>query len=218
MLKKVVLALAVLIAGFVAVVASRPPTFHFERSATFAAPVEIPFAMVNDFHRWHYWSPWESLDPKMKVVFDGPFAGPGATYTWSSDNKQVGKGSMKILETNLYSSIRIEIAFTEPMQSASTITFSFAPTPEGTKVTWAMDGHHTFMSKAFSLFKNMDAMVGPDLEKGLASMKALAEPEAKKFVEMQARKKAALEAAAAAQAPAAVPAPAPDAQAGATAP
>jgi hypothetical protein len=220
MLKKVLVALAVLIAGFGAFVSTRPDTYHIERSATFAAPVQIPFAMVNDFHRWHYWSPWEALDPKMKVSFDGPYAGPGAIYAWSGNDK-AGEGKMTLLETNLYSSIRIQLEFTRPMQDASTITFTFAPVPEGTKVTWAMDGKHTFMSKAFCLFMNLDSMVGPDFEKGLASMKALAEPEAKKFIEMEARKKAAQEAAAAAaaeQAPAPAAAPEQGAQAGATAP
>jgi hypothetical protein len=36
------------------------------------------------------------------------------------------------------------------------------------------------MSKAMSLFMDMDKMVGPDFEKGLASMKGVAEEAAKK--------------------------------------
>ncbi|MEO7653145.1 MAG: hypothetical protein ABIZ80_22025, partial [Bryobacteraceae bacterium] len=36
------------------------------------------------------------------------------------------------------------------------------------------------IAKAFSLFMNMDKMIGPDFEKGLAQMKGLAESGAKK--------------------------------------
>jgi hypothetical protein len=38
-----------------------------------------------------------------------------------------------------------------------------------------MDGENNFMSKAFSLVMDMDKMIGGDFEKGLASMKTVAE-------------------------------------------
>ncbi len=38
-----------------------------------------------------------------------------------------------------------------------------------------MDGNNNFISKAFSLVMNMDKMIGPDFERGLAAMKTAAE-------------------------------------------
>jgi hypothetical protein len=38
-----------------------------------------------------------------------------------------------------------------------------------------MDGQNTFVSKAMSLFMNMDRMIGGEFEKGLASLKGIAE-------------------------------------------
>ncbi len=205
MFKKVVLALAVALVGFGAVVASRPSTFHVERSITVAAPVELPFGLVNDFHKWRFWSPWEALDPKMKRTFDGPFAGPGAIYAWAG-NKDVGKGQMTILESQPYESIRILLEFTEPWPATSNTTVTFQPVPEGIRVTWAMEGKNDFIGKAFSLFMDMDAMIGKDLEKGLATIQSLTENEAKNRREREALLKArAEEAARAAQAPAPAP-------------
>jgi hypothetical protein len=169
MLKKIALALAVALVGFGAVVASRPSTYHVERSITVAAPVDLPFGLVNDFHRWRFWSPWEALDPKMKKTFDGPYAGPGAIYEWAG-NKDAGKGRMTILESKPYESISILLEFTEPWASTNHTSFTFQPVPEGVQVTWAMEGKNDFMGKAFSLFMDMDGMIGKDFEKGLATI------------------------------------------------
>lgn len=209
MLKKVVLALVVVLVGFVAVVATRPSTFRVERSLTMAAPAELPFGLVNSFGNWRHWSPWEKLDPAMKKSLDGPFAGPGAIYQWAGNDK-AGEGKMTILESEPYSRIRIELEFIKPWPGKSFTTVTFEPAPEGVTVRWAMEGQNDFMGKAFSLFMDMDGMIGKDFEQGLATIKSLVEPEAKKRAEMAARKKAQEEAAAAQ--------PAAPAQAGATTP
>jgi hypothetical protein len=52
----------------------------------------------------------------------------------------------------------------------NTTQFDFAPSGSGTQVTWAMTGHNNFMAKAFGLFMDMEKMVGPDFEKGLADL------------------------------------------------
>lgn len=212
MLKKVVLAVVVVVVGFVAVVATRPNTYRVERSLTMAAPAELPFGLVNSFGNWRHWSPWEKLDPAMKRTLDGPFAGPGAIYKWTGNDK-VGEGQMTILDSQIYSSIRVQLEFIRPFPDTSVSTFTFEPAAEGVTVRWAMDGKHTFMSKAMCLFMDLDAMIGKDFEQGLANMKSLVEPEAKKRAEMAAKEKARQEAAAAAQ-PSAPTAP----QAGTTAP
>ena len=46
-----------------------------------------------------------------------------------------------------------------------------------------MSGDNNFMGKAFSLFADMDAMIGKDFEKGLAGMRTAAEAEAKRRAE-----------------------------------
>ena len=52
----ILIALAVIIVLFVAVVSMRPAAFRVVRSATMTAPAAEVFAQVNDFHKWEEWS------------------------------------------------------------------------------------------------------------------------------------------------------------------
>ena len=218
MLKKISLALLVALIGVGAVVASRPSTFRVERSITIAAPVDLPFGIVNDFHQWKFWSPWAGKDPKMQTTFDGSYAGPGAIYTWSG-NDQVGKGRMTIVDAKLYESIQIQLEFLEPWAATNTTLFTFKPTPDGSiTVSWAMEGNNTFLGKAMSLVMDMDGMIGKDFEQGLATIKSLTEKEAKNRLEREALLKARAEAEAAKAAQGAQAAPTAPAQAGTTTP
>lgn len=69
----------------------------------------------------------------------------------------------------------VKLEFTEPFASTSTTEFVLKPAGNGVTVDWTMIGQNNFMGKAFSLFVNMDKMIGADFEKGLAQMKSVAE-------------------------------------------
>jgi hypothetical protein len=168
--------LAVLILGFVAVVAMQPSTFHIERSATMAAPPEEVFAQINDFHHWDKWSPWLELDPNAMTTFEGPDSGEGAIFRWAG-NENVGEGSMTIVESRPSELVRIKLHFLKPFEDTATTDLAMTPEGDGTKVTWTMDGEHDFMSKAMCLFMDMDAMIGGNYETGLANMKKIVEAE-----------------------------------------
>ena len=71
LLKKILIGIAVVILAFVVVVAMQPGDFRVTRSATIAAPADVVFAHVNDFHNWEAWSPWAKLDPAARNSFDG---------------------------------------------------------------------------------------------------------------------------------------------------
>ncbi len=173
MLKKVLLLLLVVLAGFLTFVITRPDTFHVERSVTIAAPPEVVFARIDDLHAWGDWSPWEKLDPKMTRKFGGPESGPGASYAWAGNDK-VGKGRMTIQESTRPSHVGIQLEFLEPFKATSQSSFTLAPEAAGTKVTWAMDGKNNFVSKVMCVFISMDKTVGADFEKGLASLDQVA--------------------------------------------
>lgn len=195
MLKKILGGLAALLLAFVALVATRPDTFTVQRDATLPVMPDVAFALVNDFHRWPEWSPWDKRDPNQKTTHSGAEAGTGAVYAWVG-NDDVGEGRMTIEESKVNELVRINLEFMRPMQSASITTFTFKPVEGGTQVTWNMSGPHNFMSKAMCLFMDMDQMVGKDFERGLASLKTAAEAEAKKRAEAEAARVAAEKAAA----------------------
>ena len=174
MLKKILIGLVVVIAGFAAVVALQPADYVITRKATIAAPPAAVFARVNDFHLWEAWSPWEKLDPAMKKTFQGPPAGTGTIYAWTGNDK-VGEGRMTLIESRPSDLIRIKLDFIKPLEDTSTTEFAFKGDAKGTEVTWSMSGHKNFISKAFCMFMSVDKMVGGDFEKGLAALKSVVE-------------------------------------------
>jgi uncharacterized protein YndB with AHSA1/START domain len=171
MLKKILLVLVVLIAVLAVVVYLQPDKYEVERSAVIPAPPATVFAMVNDFHRWSDWSPWEKLDPQMKRTFSSPASGKGAKYSWVG-NKDVGEGDMTITESKPNELVLIDLHFIKPMEGLALTEFNFLPEGEGTRVTWKMSGKNNFVGKAMCLVMNMDKMVGGQFESGLAAMKA----------------------------------------------
>ena len=174
MLKKILIALAVIVVVFAVIVALQPSEFRVARTATISAPPPAVFAQVNDFHKWEAWSPWAKLDPAMKQTYEGTPDGTGAVYTWSGNN-EVGEGRMTITESRPSDLIRIKLEFLKPFAGTSIAEFTFKPEGNQTMVTWSMAGKNNFMAKAFGLFMNMDKMIGGQFDKGLAQMKSVAE-------------------------------------------
>ena len=167
-----------IILGIIALIlilaAMKPNTLNYNRSAVINAPAEKIFPLINDFHEWPKWSPWEKLDPGMKRTHSGAPNGKGAHYAWVG-SKKVGEGSMEIIDTKAPNEINIKIDFLKPWEAHNNIVFLLQPKAGGTEVNWTMTGPSNFMAKLFSVFVNMDKLVGKDFEKGLASMKAEAE-------------------------------------------
>jgi uncharacterized protein YndB with AHSA1/START domain len=174
MWKKIILAIVVLVAAILLYATTRPDSFRLERSVTINASPEKVFALVNDFHNWQAWSPWEKLDPAMKRTFSGPPSGKGTVYEWAGDSK-VGEGRMEIMQSLSPSPVIIKLDFLKPFEGHNTTEFTQAPEGGGTKVTWIMYGPSPYMSKLMTVFVSMDKMVGGDFETGLANLKAAAE-------------------------------------------
>ena len=169
----VVLAVVVLL-----VVASRKPeTFTVTRSTVINAPADRIFGLINDFHQWAAWSPFEKLDPAMTKTFSGPVAGAGAAYAWTG-NKKAGAGSMTITGATPSSTVNIAMAFLKPFKSESTVQFRIEPSGAGQNVTWDMSGKNQLISKVMSVFMSMDKLIGKDFAEGLANLKRVAETSA----------------------------------------
>ncbi len=174
MLKKILIVLLIVIAGVLGYAATKPDSFRVERKATINAPPEKVFAMIEDFHRWGEWSPWEKLDPGMTRTHGGPAKGVGATYAWSG-NDDVGQGKMEVIEAVPASKLTFKLDFITPFEAHNTGEFVLTPKDGGTEVAWSMYGPSPYVSKLMDTVMSMDKMIGKDFEKGLANMKAAAE-------------------------------------------
>ena len=171
----VVLALAIAVVLILA--ATKPDTFSVQRAAMVKAPPEKIFSLINDFHRWGTWSPWENKDPGMKRTYSGAQSGKGAVYAWDG-NKNVGSGRMEILDASSPSKIVIKLDFFKPFEAHNTAEFTMLSQGDAgatTNINWVMRGPAPFLSKVMQLFMNIDSMVGTDFEIGLSNLKRLTE-------------------------------------------
>jgi uncharacterized protein YndB with AHSA1/START domain len=166
--------LAIAIAVILILAATKPDRFSVQRATTVKAPPERIFPLINDFHQWGTWSPYENKDPAMKRSYSGAASGDGAVYAWEG-NKNVGSGRMEILDSSAPSKIVIKLDFFAPFEAHNTAEFTMLPQGDATNVTWLMHGPLPFMGKIMHVFINMDRMVGKDFEIGLANLKRLTE-------------------------------------------
>ena len=149
------------------------PDFEVVRSTTIAAAPARVHALIDDFHEWPAWSPWEEVDPDMERTYSGAEKGEGAEYAWAGDRK-AGVGSMRIVSSTPERT-ELVLAFEKPMKATNTVVYELVPAGGGTQVTWRMRGTTTGVFGVVSRFFPMDKMVGKDFEKGLAKLKAAAE-------------------------------------------
>lgn len=82
---------------------------------------------------------------------------------------------MEITDVKENSKVEMALEFLKPFKASNTTSLELTPDGDGTRVTWAMTGRKTLMTRVMGIFKSMDAMVGPDFEAGLATLKEVAE-------------------------------------------
>ena len=173
MIKKILVGLTAFIIIFLIVVATRPADFRVERSATLSASTAALFEQVNNHHKFAVWNPFMKLDPNVKNTYSGPESGVGAVCSWEG-NRDVGAGSCTIIQSQPGELVRCRMDWKRPMEGTATVDFTFKPAGGKTVVTWAMYGKNSFMGKAVSLFMDCDKICGPQFEKGLDALGALA--------------------------------------------
>lgn len=148
-------------------------SYRIRRETTVAAPPERVRALLDDFHEWQAWSPWEGLDPAMERTYTGAASGVGAVYAWRGNGK-AGQGRMEVIESDARH-VAVDLLFSAPMKAHNRVDFTLAPAEGGTHVEWAMTGPQNLVMRLMSKVWSMEKLVGPDLEKGLAQLKRTAE-------------------------------------------
>ena len=174
MVKIMLIVVALLLAGLMFYVATRPASFRIQRSIRIAAPREKLFAYVSDLHNFDAWSPWAPLDPAMRKTHSGAASGVGAGYEWQGNNK-VGHGRMEIAEAVAPERVLIKLDFLKPFEAHNMAEYLLAESGGETEFTWAMYGPNHFLSTVMGLFFNMDKLVGAQFEQGLVALKTVAE-------------------------------------------
>ena len=164
----------VFVVALLAYATTRPNALHVERTASINASPDKIFPLIDDFHSWSAWSPYEKMDPAMKRTYSGSPKGNGAAYEWLG-NSNVGQGRMEITNATPSSKVTIKLDFVKPMEGHDIATFTLAPKGATTDVTWSMDGPTPYIGKVMGVLFNMDKMIGGDFATGLANLKSIAE-------------------------------------------
>lgn len=151
---------------------------HVERQVSINKDRTTVFNFIKHLENQDKFSVWQQMDPNMKHTLTGTDGTVGAVSAWESDNEQVGVGEQEITNIKEGERIDFELRFKKPEEMNSMAYFTTADEGTGTKVAWGFDAHVPYPFNAFMIFAgDLDAQLGPDLEKGLGNLKTIMESE-----------------------------------------
>ncbi len=170
-------ALAALIVVIVAGAYVLPREVTVTRAVDIDAPVSTVFALVGDLRQASDWSPWLAQDPAVAVTFTGPLDGVGQTMEWTSPRPDVVSGHETI--TRLEPNSAVEMTVVVANQAPLTTRFSLQPGSTLVTLRWSVstDLGDAPLARYRGLWAGRRS--APDLERGLAKLKAIAEAQPK---------------------------------------
>ena len=153
-----------------------PNDVSVSRVTSVNADPSVVYNIVNDLKTYDEWMPWNKRDPDMKKEFGPKTTGQGAWYRWESEDRNVGKGKLTIVESIPSEKVvtRLEFAGYDPTAGGWRINRN----GNSTEVTWFMNSKMGNNPFARWMGLMMDQMVGSEFEKGLQELKRVAENKA----------------------------------------
>lgn len=174
-LKKILIAVLLLVAVVLVIGFFSPRNVTLERSITINASASSVYEEINGLTNFNKWSPWAKIDPEnTDYTYEGPETGVGSKMTWSSTNSDVGKGSQEIVEAVENERIKTEMFF-EDYPDANYASFMIVSEGESSTVTWNFEGDMGSNPIGKLMGRFMESMLGPSYEEGLQNLKALVE-------------------------------------------
>lgn len=150
-----------------------PETIRIERSVQIDRPVAEVYPYVSDFANWPSWNPWSEMEPAAVNTFSNPSSGKGASWSW--EGEEVGKGSLTAEEVKENEYLQSKLSFVEPWESEAKDQWQFTALDEQrTELSWS---NEVMLSNPFERYYGLflDAVLGEQMEKGLAKLKKVAE-------------------------------------------
>jgi hypothetical protein len=172
-LKKILIALLVLIVVLVLVGLVLPKHYEVKRSIVVKAEPAKVHALVGDLKRWDEWAPWKEEDPTIVTTFGPTTSGAGASQSWTGDS---GSGRLRFTQSDAMTGVVYDMAFVDgDREMPATGWIRYTPAPGGTEVEWAMQGDMRMpvIGGYFALMSGM--FMNPMFDKGLAKLKTRAE-------------------------------------------
>ncbi|SLN22058.1 Polyketide cyclase / dehydrase and lipid transport [Roseovarius albus] len=172
-LKKLFFGLLLLVVAFVIIGMLLPREVAVERSIVIEAPASEIYPHVSNLQATTAWSPWLGQDPETKLTFNEVEAGVGAVMEWASDNPNVGRGHMEIVEAVENQSVAVALDFGD--MGTADASWTFEEADGQTTATWGMVADMGAGPIGRWMGLKMDDWVGADYERGLQNLKTLVE-------------------------------------------
>src|SRR5687768_923374 len=148
MLKKIGVALVVVIAVLLVVPAFLPSKVHIERTAEYNAPASKVFGVLSDMNQFAEWNPWKEMEPSAKIEVAGQ--GLGSTYAW--EGEKTGSGKMTVSSLTPDQNVQVKMDFYEPMSGNADVQWKIIPnSDQSSKVVWEMDQELPYLNRYFGL-------------------------------------------------------------------
>lgn len=180
MIKKIIIALALIIIVAIAAIAILayigPTDFRVERETTINKPRSEIYAYAKMLKNQNDWGPWHKKEPTMRQEFRGTDGTVGFTVYWNGTKEEVGEGEQEIKKLTENERIETELRFKRPFESKADAYLTLESASEAqTKVKWGFTGSMPRPMNVMLLVMDMDKEVGKDFGEGLASLKSIME-------------------------------------------
>lgn len=173
-LKKVLIALGILIAIPLVFALFISKDYALEREITINKPKQVVFDYVKYLKNQNNYSTWNTMDPNMKQTYRGTDGTVGFVAAWES--KKMGDGEQEIKKITEGERVDTELRFKGMFASVSPAYMSTEAVSDSvTKVKWAMNGHMAYPMNFMQAFMSMEDMIGTEYEKSLLTLKGILE-------------------------------------------
>jgi effector-binding domain-containing protein len=139
-----------------------------ERKITVNKSQDLVRSKLADLTFYHQWDPFGAQDPTMTVNYSGTAGESGHSMNWKSTVREVGQGTLEVVEVKSDSVIN-KLSF-EGMKETKAY-YALVPMNGGTEVTWGIYMKFPFLMRPMTLFMDMDKMVGDKFSAGLENFK-----------------------------------------------
>lgn len=173
-LEIVAIVIVVIVIAFVIYISSRNGYFKYERSGVLNASVDKIFPYLSTFEGGHKWSPYERMDPHMKIKIIGPDGQPGTVMEFDG-NRDAGSGKLEFLKIHANTGADLKLTMVKPFPAENYIEYRLTPEGAGTRFTWSMSGNNGFLGKMMVVFIDCEKLIGGQMEKGIQNLKEVVE-------------------------------------------
>ena len=152
-----------------------PGAIAVERRLTVGATPETIFPLLDNPQAFTRWSPWSTPGSNIRYAFEGPVSGVGASLHWEGGAFPMASGDYTITEVEPQQRVALRMHLPLLGKTHSTLELYPGPDAGSTQVAWRFHDDVGFNLLRRLLWLVVESSLGPQFERGLANLQAVAE-------------------------------------------